>query len=156
MKEIIANTFTPIYDELEDRIRLVINYQDMPNRVDFMITRSFIINLLPSADEFILKHYAKNEVDLNDIKISTPKKESNNEKNLSQTDSVNLELFRTDEQLLIEVIFSYDVNTKITSLTFSSKQIRAKAVLNADMMGQVFDTIKIAIPSFAWGISTSF
>jgi hypothetical protein len=57
-KEIIAQTFTPIYDEVEDRIRVVINYQDIMNRVDYMITRKFILNIIPTIDEFILKHYS--------------------------------------------------------------------------------------------------
>jgi len=156
MKEIIANTFTPLYDDIEDRIRVVINYQDMPNRVDFMITRSFILNLMPSADEFIMKHYGDSSDRLDNIKVSTPSKEENNQKNLSQTDGVNLELFRTDEELLREVNFSYDANTKLTHITFSSNTTKAKAALNSEMMEQIFDTIKVAIPNFAWGISGSF
>ena len=41
-KTILANTFTPLYDELEDRIRIVVNYQDIQNRIDFVITRKNI------------------------------------------------------------------------------------------------------------------
>ena len=54
-KVISAQTFTPVYDELEDRIRLSVNYQDVNNRIDFLITRNLIINLLPSIEEFIYK-----------------------------------------------------------------------------------------------------
>jgi len=154
MKEIIANTFTPIYDELEDRIRLVINYQDMSNRVDLMITRSLILKLLPLADEFVIKHYGDNN-SLDKISISTQKEEEPQE-NISQTDGVNLELFKTDEQLLHEVNFSYDANTKLTSLNLSSKHTKAIAILNHETLKQVFETIKTSIPNFSWGISSNF
>lgn len=42
-KEIVGTTFTPLYNPIEDRICLVINYQDPYARADFMITRSFTL-----------------------------------------------------------------------------------------------------------------
>jgi len=33
----MIQTITPIYDEIEDRIRLTINYQETQNRIDLMI-----------------------------------------------------------------------------------------------------------------------
>ena len=44
-KIVSALVFTPLYDQLEDRIRLVINYSDYDNRIDIMITRNFILDL---------------------------------------------------------------------------------------------------------------
>jgi hypothetical protein len=153
MKKIQANTFTPLYDEIEDRIRFTINYQDISNRVDFMITRAFIINLLPAADEFILKHYY-DDIEVDTIKISVPSSESTD--TVSTTDSVNFELFQKDDELLIEVNFSYDTNSKLTIVTFSSSKTVAKAIFNSNSMKQVFDTIKNAIPNFSWGIAHNF
>jgi hypothetical protein len=152
-KNIIANTFTPLYDELEDRIRLVINYQDIHNRVDFMITRNFILNLSPAAEEFISKHYENATLAQDNITVNSQK---DTNQSLSQTDNVNLELFRTDEVLLLEVNFAFDINTKQTVLTLSSKNISAKAILDAYTMSQTFKVIKSAIPNIKWGISHHF
>jgi len=152
MKNIAAQTFTPIYDQVEDRLRLVINYQDIQNRVDFMITRSFILNLLPAAEEFMDKHYIEDIV-APSVEPSTKQK---NDEGLSQTDGVNLELLRTSEELLLEVNFSFNTSTQQTSITFSSKNIQSVAILDSFMMQQTFKVIKSAIPYLKWGISHQF
>jgi hypothetical protein len=148
-KNITAKTFTPIYDSIEDRLRLVINYQDIQNRVDLMITRSFILDLIPSAEEFIAKYYGELDVEVNtqsEIK----------ERSTSKTDNVNLELLRTSEELLLEVNFSYDPDSKHTVLTLSSKNIVAKTELDSFMLQQIIQVIKSAIPYIKWGISHYF
>ncbi len=143
MKRIVtANTFTPTYDEVEDRLRLVINYQDMQNRIDLMITRNFVLKLIPTTEEFIGKFYEDENLDKNE--------------SVSQTDSVNLELLRTDEELLLEVNFSFDSNTKQTLVTFNSKNIIVKASFDAGMMRQILSVIKSAIPYIKWGIAHNF
>lgn len=154
-KNIIANTFTPVYDELEDRLRVAINYQDIQNRVDFMITRNFILNLIPSAEEFILKHYNAQPLTQDSLTVSAEANSSENEA-LSKTDSVNLELYRTDEELLLEVNFSFDTATKNTLLTFSSKNVTAKIALDVLMLQKIIHVIKSAIPFIKWGISRHF
>lgn len=152
MKNISANTFTPIYDKVEDRLRLVVNYQDIQNRVDFMITRSFILNLVPAAEEFIDKHYSDNMESKNTLVEPI----TQNNEALSKTDGVNLELLRTSEELLLEVNFSFNPTTKQTIVTFTSKNIAAKTLLDEMMMKKTFDVIKSAIPHIPWGISHSF
>ena len=154
-KTIAANTFTPIYDELEDRLRLVINYQDIQNRVDFMLTRNLVLNLIPAAEEFISKYYADYiHVDGNSF-VNNPD-EIKTDKALSKTDGVNLELLRTNEELLLEVNFTYDANTNQTLVTFSSNNTTAKSLLDDSMMDQTFNVIKSAIPYIKWGISHHF
>jgi len=148
-RNITAKTFTPIYDSIEDRLRLVINYQDIQNRVDLMITRSFILDLIPSAEEFIAKYYGELDFEVNtqsEIK----------ERSTSKTDNVNLELLRTNEELLQEVNFSYDPNSKHTILTLSSKNIVAKTELDSFMLQQIIQVIKSSIPYIKWGISHYF
>ncbi|MEA2099207.1 MAG: hypothetical protein U9P72_03660 [Campylobacterota bacterium] len=154
MKNISANTFTPIYDQVEDRLRLVINYQDIQSRVDFMITRSFILNLIPAAEEFIDKHYP-DEILLNDTTVKTNFNVQENT-GVSKTDNTNLELLRTQEELLLEVNFSFDINTKQTVITFSSKNVIAKAVLDSNTMQQTISVIKSSIPYIQWGFSHNF
>ncbi|MFA6197097.1 MAG: hypothetical protein WC656_10690 [Sulfurimonas sp.] len=150
---IVANTFTPIYDEIEDRLRVVINYQDINNRVDFMITRNFILNLVPSVDEFIFNYYSYNSRVKESFNINSNKK---NDDNTSQTDRANLEFLRTNEELLVEVNLTYEPNTKKTLITFSSKNITTEALLDGLLLKQIFNLIKSAIPHFKWGIAYNF
>lgn len=152
-KNITANTFTPLYDELEDRIRVAINYQDIHNRVDFMITRNFILNLIPSAEEFMTNHYG-----MLDFKIAAKAdiNENTQNKSVSKTDNVNLDILRTSEELLLEVNFSFDKDSKQTLLILSSKNIVARASLDSFMLQQIFQVIKSAVPNIRWGISYHF
>ncbi len=147
-RNITAKTFTPSYDVLEDRIRLSINYQDISDRVDFMITRSFILDLLPTAEEFLAKYYGA-------ITTPTQQAQTNND-SFSQTDAVNLELLRTSDELLREVNFSFKADTKKTLITFNSQNTAAQIDLDAFMFSQIFGVIKAAIPNIKWGISHHF
>ncbi len=153
---IIANTFTPLYDALEDRIRVVINYQDAQNRVDLMITRSFILNLIPTAEEFILKHYSIEPLIDGDSKNLEFEVKARENGTLSKTDTTDLELFRSSEELLVEINFSFDATTSHTTVTFTSKNITAKATLDALILQKIFHHIKQAIPYIKWGISHHF
>ncbi len=148
-RNIIANTFTPSYDELEDRLRLVINYQDMPNRVDLMITRSFVLNLIPTAEEFIERYYTH-------VEPQIIQQAENKNQAISKTDSVNLELLRTSEELMTEVSFYFNPDTKLTTITFHSKNSVAQTTLDALLLSQIFHVIKSAIPYIKWGISSHF
>lgn len=148
-RNIIAKTFTPIYDELEDRLRLAINYEDIGNRVDLMITRSFILNLIPSAEEFISNHYGV-------VDLQTNTKEPTKDGSTTKTDGANLELLRADEALLIEVNFSYDPSSQHTTLSLSSTNITAVAKVDALVLQQIFQIMKSAIPYIKWGISHNF
>lgn len=153
-KDIIAKTFTPVYDEIEDRLRVVINYEDMANRIDFMITRNFILNLIPSAEDYMTKYYGVTEFEQN-VQIQN-EQAKDKERSFSKTDGANFELLKTDEALLREVNFSFDQKTKNTVLRFSGKNISASVVVNADMLQQIFNVIKSAIPYIRWGISHHF
>lgn len=164
-KSIVANTFTPMYDEIEDRLRLSINYQDVKSRIDFMITRNFVIKLLPALEEYIYKYYP----DAHDTteKIHTPNttqtpKEANAElikktENLSATDGNDFNLYKSEEDLLVKIDFQFDKKTKRTKLIFVSKnEHTAVSIVEAKLLQQIMYTIKSSIPSFSWGISSSF
>lgn len=154
MKQIIANTFTPTYDLTEDRIRLSINYQDMQNRVDFMITRSFILNLLPSAEEFVHKHYG---IEFSSyIKNNIEEIKQTKQKELSDTDMSNLELFKIQDELLREVNFSIDPKTRDIIVKFSSSNTVAIASFDVNMFEKLFSVIKASIPFIKWGVSLDF
>jgi hypothetical protein len=154
MKKIVANTFTPLYDAIEDRIRLVVNYDDYQNRVDLMITRSFILDLIPSIEEFYQKHYDVAVSDEMALKVEqnvSPKQNATVE-----TDSANLQLFQKDEQLLQEINLSFDANTQHTAVTFRTKEGVVVSRLDAQTFRDVIKILKSAIPYVAWGISYHF
>ena len=152
-KQITAISFTPKYDELEDRIRLSVNYDDITNRVDFMITRSFILKLFPVLEEYMLKFYAS-ELSQQVTSPNPPTKESiQNNEATSLTDGINLELYKQEDELLKEVKFSYDKNNNLSVIVFISKDSEATARLDEKSMEQVFTIIKSTIPFFSWGIS---
>ena len=155
MKTILAKTFTPSYDPVEDRIRLAINYEDAHDRADFMITRNFILDLIPSMQEYILSKYPNQEHD-SSLNQDTQTASDKKEEVVSPTNSVNFELYRKDEELLREVNLSFDANTQITTLTLSSANITAQAKLDFTLLTQITDIINSAIPNIKWGISHHF
>ena len=170
-KEVIAKTFTPFYDPTEDRIKLVINYQSADKRIDFMITRAFIINFVPAFDDYLLQYYPQealaSQKELSSLKVTHAVTETYNDKEshpqqkeesktITPTDNVNMQLFTQEPELLIKIDFIYDKNSKNTTLIFSSTRSTATAALTYLMMEQLIGTIKTAIPNFSWGIAQNF
>jgi len=151
-RKVNAVSFTPKYDSLEDRIRLSINYDDIQNRVDFMITRSLILKLFPLLDEYMFKYY---DIELTSQSPVAPsiKEQIKENKTTSATDGANLELYKQEDELLEEISFSYIASKKLTVLNFKSKNSEAIAKLDANLIKQVFAIIKSSIPFFSWGIS---
>ncbi len=157
-----AKTFTPIYDQIEDRLRVVINYEDMQNRVDLMITRSFILNLIPSLDDYIFQYYADTiycedddyEESIQENSEITKNKKS--DKNISKTDNTNLNLYRISEELLLKVDLTYNKQSKQTLIVFTSKESIIKSQLDGLLFQQIVKIIKSNIPYIKWGISKYF
>jgi len=171
-KEVIAETFTPFYDPTEDRIKLIINYQSADKRIDFMITRAFIINFVPAFDDYLLQYYPQEALasqeklssrkttqavtETYNDKKSPQQKDKREESKITATDNANMQLFTQEPELLIKTDFIYDKNSKKTTLIFSGKKSTAKAALTYLMMEQLIGTIKTAIPNFSWGIAQNF
>jgi hypothetical protein len=151
-RNITALNFTPKYDELEDRIRISINYDNFDNRVDFMMTRSFVLKLFPVLDEYMLKFY---ETDLNAVQMPQANQDliTKQDKSTSLADGSNLELYKQEDELLIEVKFSFAKKTKNSIVMFESKSTQATAQLDVASLKQIFTIIKQSIPFFSWGIS---
>jgi len=53
MKRLLATQFTPIYDEREDRLRLIFNI-NYPTRYDMWVTRNFLVKLIDNLFGFDL------------------------------------------------------------------------------------------------------
>ncbi|MDB2562121.1 hypothetical protein N9X61_00805 [Sulfurimonas sp.] len=151
-KNITALSFTPKYDELEDRIRISINYDDFNNRVDFMMTRSFVLKLFPILDDYMSKFYSL-DIEVEPAAPKNQKEMIKQDKSTSLTDGSNLELYKQEDELLREVKFSFVKETKISIIMFESNVTQATAHLDANSLKQIFTIIKSTIPFFSWGIS---
>jgi len=159
LKNIVATTFTPMYDQVEDRIRVVVNYSDINNRIDFMFTRNIIIDFIPQIDQYILNHYNTNNNKI--IEIDTSFKNMRAEdifepKHIEQTDNTDLNLLHLKNELLVKIDISYQVNTQLSLLTLTSHENIANAQLNGEMLKQLVESIKNTIPKYRWGISYYF
>jgi len=160
-REITANTFTPLYDELEDRVRLVVNYQSLDQRIDFMITRNFMIQLIPTLEEYLEKYYVhlltkEDVLPVETQQSSSTHETSSMEENFSQTDSTDLELYRTQEELLITINLSYLKQTEETVLHLLSASSSGTIQVNGSILEAFIKTLKSSIPYSRWGISPYF
>ena len=146
-RTITAQTFTPTYDIVEDRIRLAINYEDYDNRIDLMITRRFALQLIPTLEECSqTRTPSSSNADEND----ETKKEI-----LQQTDSTNLELLQTEAVLLEEVNIKKD-EANNTILTMQCKTATVVASLDTKMMQEFCKVLKASVPKVEWGVGYNF
>ena len=164
-REILVETFTPMYDSFEDRIKLIINYQNIEKRVDLMLTRSFIINFIPAFDDYLLEYYNEDKTEnaVEEETITQVSHNNGNEKNqeekkssITQTDQTNIKLLEKEPELLTKIDFLFDKKTKQTTLLFTTKKTIVKTTLSKKMLEQLIQTIRIAIPNFSWGIAPNF
>jgi hypothetical protein len=145
IKDEIAKTFTCSYDQKEDRLRLILNYQDPITRVDLWITRSFLLRLLPLLSKF---GSSQNEMSLasdnmanepQQIPPSTPTDES-------------MLLLTQREPIILEQV-DFGKSNGVVNIVFSSPLI---GKYTASLQTQEIDTlanllIKTA-PTYDWGI----
>lgn len=153
-KKINALSFTPKYDEVEDRVRISINYDDLINRVDFVMSRAFVIKLFPVLGDYMLQYYDLDlDIPVQPTTVEDIPKAMNETNTTSKTDGTNLQLYKQEDELLLEVKFSFNKKNKMSIVQFHSKNSEATARLDENSMKQVFTIIKSVIPFFSWGIS---
>jgi len=155
LKNITIQTITPTYDQTEDRIRLSLNYQDIENRIDMMLTRAFLLQILPSIEGHIYKYYPEEDIENGfEIQMDSIEERKNDTGELSQTSMEDLSLYKGIEDLLFTINISFDNTSKLTTIQFISKQ-KHTAILSVDIkvLKNILFSIKNAIPSVNWGIS---
>jgi len=141
-QEIQVLTFTPIYDEVEDRIRLIVNYKDLNRRIDFMLTRAFIIKLIPMLEEYLQKNFSNHQKELYEqVQDSYQTKTET-----SHIDSV------VKEELLFQVDLTMLEDKQNILFVLSSKYTVAKAILNKDLLSSLIYSLKKIIPKYNWGV----
>jgi len=138
-----AKTFTCIYNEKEDRLLLAINYQDVKNRVDFWLTRNFLIKLLPHLFE-----YMDCDIQKADLPSSSPATKQ------TPTDSTMFTLTQKVPVLLESIDITKLENGYIQFVLKNlEKNIYATATLKPMLFSQVIKVITTAVPTFSWGIN---
>ena len=144
MDIIEAKTFTSIYDEVEDRIRLIINLDNI-NRVDLMITRAFIIKIIPLLEEFYEKHYSDIETD--EVTINSDS---------SKAESKSSTVVKIKGELLMTINLSYNRNNQLTNIELISSKNKIVANFNREHFNSFIKLLKNSIPKFSWGLGFNF
>lgn len=140
-----ALTFTPMYSQSEDRIRLVINYADYNNRIDLWLTRAFLLKLIPSIEDCL------------DQFDTTPSNSSiqqqTEQKAQSQTDAPTLSMTEKEGFLVHTVDITYHKEAQQFTLAFKTSDHQVVSTLNAPLLRTILKSIFTAIPKIDWGIS---
>ena len=139
-----AQTFTCQYIQREDRLLLAINYQDIENRIDFWITRSFLLKLLPYFFDYISHtdtQSIENEIEINNYS--------------SPTDTSTFVLMQKEPILLDSVDFKR-LDSKDVKIVFKNtqKKISCVASLEQGAFDNVAKLIVKSAPAMEWGTYT--
>ena len=140
-KIIDAKTFTTNYVEREDRVLLTLNYEDPTNRIDFWITRAFLLKLLPYLFDYMLEEQP-----------TAPTQEAS-QPQTTPTDAATFSLTLKDPLLLDSIDISPQKDGTIHFVMKSlEKEIYAVAKLDRGLFDKVIRLIIGAAPAFSWGI----
>ena len=139
-----AKTFTCRYDPKEDRLVLTLNYQSLEERIDFWITRSFLLKLLPIFFDISTHAPTFSNQDILPL-ASSPSSES-------ATDTATYLLTKKNPLLLESVDFTRENNN--TKITFKNleKAIYYEALLDNTSLDSVVKLILNNVPKYEWGI----
>jgi hypothetical protein len=160
------NTLTFSYNKREDRIFFFINHSDFRNRIDFIVTRLKLIELLNGFDDILInycdggklfKDLYKTQEPLNQEKTisSDEDKDKNNNKNRWEKKVTNTDLkFTQNKEPLILDAISYNIKDKnIVFKYISSKKVYAISHIDFDMFQKTLSSMMRVIPFVSWGIS---
>lgn len=140
-----ALTFTPIYSQSEDRIRLIINYADYANRADLWLTRAFLLKLIPVIEDTLDK-YEPQEADPQ-IQVRTDKQAQ------GPTDASTLAVTEKEGELVRSVDITYRPTSKQYEIVFKTDAFHAVSALSGPLLRTILKSIFAAIPKIDWGIS---
>jgi len=133
-----AKTYTCHYIDKEDRLLLTINYQDIEKRIDFWITRAFLVKLLPYFFDYVMVE--KEET-------------TNNAQSTKPTDNSTFALTQQKPILLESIDFeALDNNGMKIVLKNLEKNIYCVAVLDKNRFKSFVELLTKTAPTFDWGI----
>ncbi len=138
-----ADTFTCSYSEQEDRLLLTINYQDITKRVDFWITRAFLIKLLPYFFEY--------KGESSEVRVSSDEDSKNH--NITPTDNSTFTLTSKEPMLLDSIDFRAVEGGMRVVFKNREKGVNVLGTFDKSLLTNVISLITNAVPSYGWGIS---
>ena len=145
IKHFTAKTFTCKYDPKEDRLLLTLNYQSPEERIDFWVTRSFLLKLLPIFFDISTLSPATSQQD----RLPKTSLMSTLE---SPTDTSTYLLTYKKPLLLESVDFSREnTNTKILFKNLE-QGIHYEALLDSSSLDSVVKLVLNNVPKYEWGI----
>jgi hypothetical protein len=131
---LIARQFTPVYDEKEDRVRLIFNI-NYPTRYDMWITRNFLIKLIYSLSDYII-----------DDELQTTQQQNQQ----TQEDTIYLPTNKNIE--LLESFQITPINDSIYLVRFSDNNTTIEAHLSKNDLSKLLKALVNATKN-TWGIS---
>jgi hypothetical protein len=140
-----AQTFTPVYSQSEDRIRLIINYADYNQRVDLWLTRAFLLKLIPTIEDCIDQY--------DDALLTQEIQKQTDQKANIQTDTPTLAMTEKEGGLVHSVDLTYHKTSRNFHIVFKTETLQVSAVLTVPLLRTVLRSIFAAIPKINWGIS---
>jgi len=140
-----AQTFTPFYSQLEDRIRFVINYADYTQRVDLWLTRAFLLKLIPTLEDYLDQY--------DTMSVDVQAQQQTDAAAQSQTDAPTLMMMEKEGYLVHSVDITYHQESKQFSLVFKTNSVEVIATLTGPVLRTLLKSIFASIPKIDWGIS---
>ena len=134
-----AQTYTCHYIEREDRLLLTINYQDVEKRIDFWITRAFLVKLLPYFFDY----------------VTVEKEETTNDKYATNPTDNSTFALTQQKPILLESIDFEPLKNKGMKIVLKNLEnnIFCIAVLDNNIFKSFVELLTKTAPSFDWGIA---
>jgi len=172
-----VNNITFSYNQKEDRMLFVLNHADAKQRIDFYVTRRMLIQLLDSFDKILINNCDNGKIfkqlylNQEELKISKPKIEENNKKNINKVekkDSLPKEIKQTweksintnelnftqiNEPILLDSLSYIIINNDITFKYISNNKVLAISKMNTTTYQRTLSSLMRVIPFMSWGIS---
>ncbi len=150
---VLAQKFTFEYSHVEDRLKMLINYDSATERIDFFITRAMLCKLIPVIEKLLIKFA--------ELPVSTQQERKHLHVNSQlppavahQTDRETLELLQQQIFLLEKVDFTWHAKNRSVTLLFYANGVRqCKAHLNSEHFSLVMQGMMLAVPHTSWGIA---
>jgi hypothetical protein len=144
-----AQKFTFAYDGLEDRLKLLINYDSVAHRIDFFITRAMLFRLIPVIEKILITTQTPAQEDREHLHVN-PKRLGEKQK----TDTATLQLLQERVNLLEKVDFKYNQKAKMITMIFYAKgEAQCAAQLTAENFSQIMNAMIAAVPHTSWGMA---
>lgn len=154
------------YNPREDRIFILVNHNNFNNRIDFIVTRKKLIELLNGFDEILINHCNNGELfkqlyttqePLKKEEIQTP--QNKNQLNLNKNKwekNVNpkdLHLTKNKKPIMLDAL---SFNIKDSQLIFkfiSNNTFYAISIMDKEMFQKTLSSMMRVVPFVSWGIS---